>query len=242
MNKTGNRVAGLLMSSMSARADDATPVPAQENAGQSTTQASGKTTPAPAGNANAAGGRSASAQGNANATGTTATLNGQCRRVQDGPPALGNANATGMAKAPNGNADAAGAAPAQGNARGAAPEGNPRANTGAGRQVENNAAAKNGANGAAKGGGKAAAKKTPADKAAADKAAKAKNAKSGASATTPGIAKVSHCPDLNATQVAEFVVQDYTQNRFQRSEQDQQAAGGRRPAATISTFGLIRKR
>lgn len=72
---------------------------------------------------------------------------------------------------------------------------------------------------------RAAAKNTAADKAAADKSAKAKSAKPGAAAGTPEITKVPPCPDLNAPQVAELVVQDYTQNRFQHSEQDKHTYG-----------------
>ncbi len=218
MGKTGNRVAGLLVSSMTARADDTTPtpVPAQDNAGQSTSQATGdtpqpvtplaasapqnqgKTTAAPAGNASAAG--AASVQGDANATGTT--------------------------DAANGNADAATAAPAPGNASGAVPEGDARGENGVGRQKDNTGAANGGAKQPVTAEKRTAAKNTAADKAAADKSAKAKSAKPGAAAGTPEIAKVPPCPDLNAPQVAELVVQDYTQNRFQRSEQDKQAAGG----------------
>ncbi|MBT9433006.1 hypothetical protein JZM24_14275 [Candidatus Sodalis endolongispinus] len=248
MGKTGNRVAGmlvawLLVSSMTARADDTTPtpVPAQDNAGVSTPQATGETpqpvtppaanapqnqgenTAAPAGNANAAG--ATSAQGNANATGTAATPNGSADTSKVAPTS-GNANATGTAAAPNGNADAATTAPASGNAGVAAPDGNARAGNGVGRQEENTGAAKGGAQEPVTAEKRAAAKKTASDKAAADKSAKAKSAKPGAAAGTPEIAKVSPCTDLNAPQVAELVVQDYTQNRFQRSAQNKQAAGG----------------
>ncbi|OIV45735.1 hypothetical protein BK025_17620 [Sodalis sp. TME1] len=48
------------------------------------------------------------------------------------------------------------------------------------------------------------------------------------------MAKVAPCPDLNAAQVADLIDQDYTQNRFQRSEQDPQAAGGRNINAWVN--------
>lgn len=231
MGKTGNRVAGmlvagLLVSSMTAWADDTTPtpVPAQDNAGQSTSQATGDT-PQPVTPPAASAPGAASVPGGANATGTTDAANGNADAT-GAASAPGNANAAGSAAAPNGNADAATAAPAQGNASGAAPGGDVSGENGVGRQKDNTGAAKDGAKQPVTAEKRAAAKNTAADKAAADKSAKAKSAKPGAAAGTPEIAKVPPCPDLNAPQVAELVVQDYTQNRFQHSEQDKQAAGG----------------
>ncbi len=54
----------------------------------------------------------------------------------------------------------------------------------------------------------------------------AKTAVKNTKAPLPKTSKVAACPDLNAPQVAELIKQDYTQNRFQRSDEDKTALGG----------------
>lgn len=228
MSKTGNRVvgmlvAGLLVSSISARADDETPtpVPAQDTTGQSTKQAAGDSqqpiTPPGANTPQPQGENNAASNGSGDGTGASPAPGGSAN-ASDTPPAS--------------NGDGEHAAP-QSNTSSAAPAGNGNDdNAAAGQNGKESAAAsapKSGANGAA-----AADKRTAAKKAAADKAAKAKSTKPGPAAATPEIAKVAPCPDLNAAQVAELIDQDYTENRFQRSEQDQQAAGGRNINAWVN--------
>ncbi|MFT4463698.1 MAG: YebF family protein [Sodalis sp. (in: enterobacteria)] len=217
MRKTGNRVvgmlmAGLLVSSISARADDETPapVPAQDNTGQSTQQAAGDTqqpiTPPVANPPQPQGENNAASNGGGNGTGPSPAPDGSANATS----AVPSANAPSTAPASNGDGDKAAA----------------------GQNGEESAAA-----GAPKSGAKepaAADKRSAAKKAAGDKAAKAKSTKPGPPAATPEIAKVAPCPDLNSTQVAELIDQDYTQNRFQRSEQDQQAAGGRNINAWVN--------
>ncbi|MGP4139738.1 MAG: YebF family protein [Sodalis sp. (in: enterobacteria)] len=241
MRKTGNRVvgmlvAGLLVSSISARADDETPtpVPAQDTTGQSTQQAAGDSqqpiTPPGANTPQPQDENNAASNGSGDGTGTSPAPGGSANATSAAPS--GSANAPDTPPASNGDGDHA--AP-QSNTSSAAPAGNGKGNgdkAAAGQNGEESAAAgapKSGTNEAA-----AADKRTAAKKAAADKAAKAKSTKPGPAAATPEIAKVAPCPDLNAAQVAELIDQDYTENRFQRSEQDQQAAGGRNINAWVN--------
>ncbi|WP_025245182.1 YebF family protein [Candidatus Sodalis pierantonius] len=225
-------VAGLLVSSISARADDETPtpVPAQDTTGQSTQQAAGDSqqpiTPPDANAPQPQGENNAASNGSGDGTGASPTPGGSANATSAAPS--GNANASDTPPASNGDGDHA--AP-QSNASSAAPAGNGD-KAAAGQNGEESAAA-----GAPKSGAKEAAaadKRTAAKKAAADKAAKAKSTKPGPADATPEIAKVALCHDLNAAQVAELIDQDYTQNRFQRSEQDQQAAGGRNINAWVN--------
>lgn len=179
-------------------------------------------TPQPQGENNAA------SNGSGDGTGASPAPGGSANATSAAPS--GSANTPDTPPASNGDGDHA--AP-QSNTSSAAPAGNGNDdNAAAGQNGEESAAAsapKSGAKQAA-----AADKRAAAKKAAADKAAKAKSTKPGPAAATPEIAIVAPCPDLNAAQVAELIDQDYTQNRFQRSEQDQQAAGGRNINAWVN--------
>ncbi|TCW00018.1 YebF family protein [Biostraticola tofi] len=66
----------------------------------------------------------------------------------------------------------------------------------------------------------------PAQSAGGKEKGTAKTAVKNTKAPLPKTSKVAACPDLNAPQVAELIKQDYTQNRFQRSDEDKTALGG----------------
>ncbi|WP_413741084.1 YebF family protein [Sodalis sp. RH15] len=68
-------------------------------------------------------------------------------------------------------------------------------------------------------------KKATGDKSNAAKTTAAEQAKTAARNPPVQTFAVAPCPDLNATQVAELIQQDYTQNRFPRFADDKQALG-----------------